>query len=56
MQSLARATKRGNLGFKHKIGTGNKKGRARRTQTIIKSIFAKDANERLMYTINHSVI
>lgn len=56
MQSLRRATKRGNLGFKHKIGTGNKKGRSRRTQTIIKSMFAKDANERLTYTINHSII
>ena len=56
MQSLARATKRGNLGFKHKISTGNKKGCARRTQTIVKSIFANDANERLMYTVNHSEI
>lgn len=56
MQSLNRRMKRGNIGPKHKIATKNKAGRARRTQTIIKSLCASDANERITYTITHSLV
>lgn len=56
MQSINRATKRGSIGFRHMIATKNKKGRARRTQIIILSKVASDANQRLTKTITHSVI
>lgn len=53
MQSLARRMKRGTIGVRHLNAIKNKPGRSRRTQTIIKSRFASDANQQITFTIHH---
>lgn len=53
MQSFARRMKRGTVGVRHLNATKNKPGRSRRTQTIVKSRFASDANQQITFTIHH---